>query len=68
MRNDVKNVLATLWSINDTRTVILMDEFYNQINLSGITKAEALRQAQVKMIEEKLHPSVWSSFILVSTQ
>ena len=66
LRNNVKNILATLWSINDTRTVILMDEFYKQLNVPDTTEAEALRQAQIKMIEKNTHPSVWSSFILVS--
>ena len=64
LRNDVKNVLATLWSINDFSSVKLIEEFYYQLKNPVINKADALRQAQLKMI--KKHPSTWGAFILVS--
>lgn len=65
VRNNVKNVLASLWFINDARTVKLMNEFYNQLNQPDMTKAEALRNAQIKLIPN-FHPAVWSPFVMIS--
>ncbi len=50
MQAGVKSVLASLWSINDTGTVALMSEFYQQLRLTSI-KAEALRKAQLAMFK-----------------
>lgn len=50
MQAGVKSVLASLWSINDTGTLALMSEFYQQLSLSPI-KAEALRKAQLEMLK-----------------
>lgn len=63
----VKSALASLWFINDAKTVELVAEFYNSYN-SGMSKAEALRVAQLKMIEagsENAHPAYWAAFVLV---
>ena len=30
---------------------------------ANINKAQALQQAQLKLIEQNLHPAYWSSFI-----
>ena len=64
-RTGVKNVLASLWFVNDADTVVLMENFYNQLLQNSTTKVEALRATQIALIPES-HPSVWSAFILVS--
>lgn len=47
----VRSVLATLWQVNDTGTMVLMDEFYRQLQHGTSTiKAEALRQAQLALL------------------
>ncbi|WP_445251475.1 CHAT domain-containing protein [Microcoleus sp. Pol14C6] len=46
----VKSVLASLWSVSDEGTLGLMAEFYHHLKVAPI-KAEALRQAQIAMIE-----------------
>ena len=46
----VKSALASLWYVGDTGTLALMTEFYSQLETAPI-KAEALRRAQVAMIE-----------------
>jgi CHAT domain-containing protein len=49
-----KSVMATLWLVNDTSTSLLMQRFYR--NLANgtaqhpITKAQALRQAQLSLL------------------
>ncbi|MBD2517935.1 tetratricopeptide repeat protein [Nostoc sp. FACHB-973] len=42
--------VASLWSVNDGGTQALMDVFYAKLKQGNITKAEALRQAQIALI------------------
>jgi CHAT domain-containing protein len=42
--------IASLWSVDDGGTQLLMDEFYNALSRGGLAKAEALRQAQLSFI------------------
>ncbi|MEY2979479.1 MAG: hypothetical protein RLZZ435_3618, partial [Cyanobacteriota bacterium] len=49
----VKSALASLWSVSDAGTLVLMSEFYQQLNHST-TKAEALRQAQLKLLRKEV--------------
>lgn len=67
VRAGVKSALATLWFINDQATVPLIEEFYTQLRQPNVTKAEALRSAQLKLIRDRdfNHPAVWSPFILI---
>ncbi|RMH74229.1 MAG: CHAT domain-containing protein [Cyanobacteria bacterium J007] len=68
VRAGVNSALATLWFINDQATVELIEEFYRQLlQRPEISKAEALRQAQLKLIGilDYSHPAVWSPFILI---
>jgi CHAT domain-containing protein len=67
VRAGVRSALASLWNINDQATVPLIEEFYTQLEQPNVTKAEALRKAQLKAIAdmEYAHPAVWSPFILI---
>ncbi|MBW4512807.1 MAG: CHAT domain-containing protein [Scytonematopsis contorta HA4267-MV1] len=66
LRAGVKSTLATLWFVNDADTVPLIKNFYTEMQQKGITKAEALRQAQLKVIADANgHPAIWSPFVLV---
>lgn len=47
-----KAVIASLWSVNDGGTQTLMNAFYAMLYQGNMTKAEALRQAQVAMITD----------------
>ncbi|PPT09291.1 hypothetical protein CKA32_006074 [Geitlerinema sp. FC II] len=69
VRAGAKSALASLWFINDSATVPLVEEFYRQLGTPGTTKAEALRQAQLKAIDslENNHPGVWSPFLLIGS-
>lgn len=67
-RTGVKNVLASLWFVNDADTVLLIENFYSHVRQPGITKTEALRKAQLSIISRpNSHPFKWSSFILVNS-
>ncbi len=54
MQAGVKSALASLWTINDAGTVVLMSEFYQQLKSTDI-KSEALRKAQINMLKEKVY-------------
>jgi filamentous hemagglutinin family protein len=49
----VKSVIASLWDVNDEGTLGLMTEFYRQLKSAPI-KAEALRRAQLAMINNQV--------------
>jgi Uncharacterized protein conserved in bacteria, COG4995 len=49
----VKSALASLWYVSDEGTLALMREFYQNLQQVPI-KAEALRQAQVAMLQGKV--------------
>lgn len=61
------SVMASLWSVSDSSTGILMKKFYNNW-VSGMTKADALRQAQLAMLHGKdggfSHPFYWAPFLI----
>lgn len=69
LRSGARSTLASLWSVNDESTANLMAEFYRQLTRldSKINKAEALRQAQLSVLQNPLHkhPYFWASFVLV---
>jgi CHAT domain-containing protein len=50
------SVMASLWSVSDESTALLMKRFYKNWT-SGMTKEEALRQAQIAMIRGEIQPS-----------
>ncbi|MTJ54324.1 CHAT domain-containing protein [Anabaena sp. UHCC 0253] len=53
VRTGVKSAVASLWYVSDAGTMGLMTEFYQQLKTAPI-KAEALRQAQIAMIQGKV--------------
>ncbi|MEL7333142.1 MAG: CHAT domain-containing protein, partial [Cyanobacteria bacterium J06560_2] len=48
--NKAEAVLATLWRVNDAGTSLLMQRFYEFMATGELTKAEALRQAQLSLL------------------
>lgn len=68
VRSGARSTLATLWSVGDRSTARLMTEFYAQLeNNPRLSKSEALRQAQLKLLRspDYNHPFYWSPFVLV---
>jgi len=59
------SILCSLWDVDDEATRTLMVSFYKNY-LSGMTKPEALRKAQIAMQGTKrwAHPYYWSAFVL----
>ena len=56
-------------SAQDDATYHLMVAFYEALKEPGVSKAEALRRAQAKLIVTPAyrHPFYWSPFLLIST-
>ncbi|MDA0267508.1 MAG: CHAT domain-containing protein [Cyanobacteria bacterium] len=53
VQSGTKSVLASLWNVDDTGTMGLMLEFYQQLQSAPI-KAEAIRQAQLQMLNQRV--------------
>jgi CHAT domain-containing protein len=59
-------LVSSLWRVDDRSTRILMEKFYRQIQ-TGISFAEALKQAQLYLKNQKIfaEPEYWAAFVLV---
>lgn len=62
-----RSTLATLWSVSDRSTALLMAEFYQALEQPGVTKAQALRRAQLSLLKQPQYenPYYWAPFILL---
>ncbi|MFC2119266.1 CHAT domain-containing protein [Bacteroidota bacterium] len=61
-----KNILASLWKISDKPTMLLMIDFYKNIQ-KGNSYSHSLRKAKLNMLknEKTAHPIHWAGFVLV---
>ncbi len=62
-----RSTLASLWSVDDAATSILMGNFYQEFSKAKLTKSQALRKAQELLISDERYrsPYYWSGFIMV---
>jgi len=60
-RQGAKSVIAGLWSVADESTSLLMQQFYRTRVTAGVTTAEALRRAQVNLINGTMSAAESSS-------
>ncbi len=62
-----RSTLATLWAINDAATTQLTTNFYQQLTTTRETKAQALRSAQLSLLQNPLykHPIYWAPYVLL---
>ncbi|MBH8576016.1 CHAT domain-containing protein [Nostocaceae cyanobacterium CENA369] len=67
VKSGARSTIATLWPVKDKAAAMLMIRFYDQLRQPRITKAEALRQAQIHLIRQTDYrdPFFWSAFVLV---
>ncbi len=60
-----RQVAATLWSADDTTASTLMEQFYRQLLLHGKSASQALRTAQLDLIESRRAPPLyWAGFVV----
>ncbi len=69
VRSGARSTLASLWMVSDESTAEFMVKFYEELLKPGVTKAEAVRLAQLHLLKqtEFNHPYFWASFILVGS-
>ncbi len=78
LRSGARSTLATLWSVEDASAAQLMGQFYQELKKPAEKKLDALRSAQLSLIEslkvkpsfEELkalppHPYYWAAYVLV---
>ena len=67
VRSGARSTLASLWYISDEATSVLMGELYESLSQQNMTKAEAVRQAQLALLNNPKYanPYYWAPFVLV---
>ena len=67
VRSGARSTLASLWLVDDEATTKLMTDFYKEFTNTKVTKAEALRSAQLNLLKNPSfrHPYFWAPFVLV---
>ena len=62
-----RSTVATLWFVSDEATAKLMTQFYRELSDTTITKAEALRRAQVSLLKNSEYqaPIYWAPYVMV---
>jgi CHAT domain-containing protein len=63
-----RSAVATLWAVNDQASAELVAEFYHQLRSPDVSRAEALRRAQLSLLRDPSyrHPGYWAAFLLIS--
>ena len=66
VRTGARTALSSYWRADDRATTLLMTYFYQRLD-AGETKAEALRQAQLYLLQEEGYfaPHYWGTYVLV---
>ncbi|HEY9908085.1 MAG TPA: CHAT domain-containing protein, partial [Thermosynechococcaceae cyanobacterium] len=67
VRAGARSTIATLWAVNDESTATFATQFYKALTQSQVNKAEAVRQAQLSLIQSSRfkHPYFWASYTLI---
>lgn len=67
VKSGARSTVATLWPVKDKAAAKLMAAFYKGISEPGMSKAEALRQAQLTLMADPTYsdPFFWSAYTLV---
>ena len=69
LRSGARSALASLWFVNDESTAELSARFYENLIAKKLTRAAALRVAQMAMIvdERFTHPAYWAPFLMIGS-
>jgi len=61
------SLLVSLWMVDDESMTFLVTEFYSQW-LAGSPKAQALRAAQLSLMNQYEHPYYWAPLVMVGNE
>jgi CHAT domain-containing protein len=68
VQSGARSTIATLWSVDDQASVLFTEAFYAELAQPGISRAEALRRAQVALLERYPgRPRYWAPYVLVGS-
>ena len=69
IRSGARSAIASLWKVDDETAAELMGYFYHYLQQEQLSKAKALQQAQIEVIEKNKtnHPGYWAPMILVGS-
>jgi len=64
-----RSALGSLWRVEDRATSELVTAFYHALAEPGVSRAEALRRAQRRLLAkpQMAHPGYWAPFLLISS-
>ncbi|MEM6837114.1 MAG: CHAT domain-containing protein [Cyanobacteria bacterium P01_C01_bin.120] len=67
VKSGARSTIATLWPVKDQAAARLMIGFYEALQQPSVTKAEALRRAQLTLLKDPSYgdPFFWSAYVLV---
>ena len=68
LESGARSAIATLWSVHDEATMLVMTDFYRQfLSKPEINKAQALQAAQLNLLNQPQykHPAYWSPFLFI---
>ncbi len=67
IRGGTRSTLGTLWLVDDKSTSMLMAKFYEAFKDEKISKADALRQAQLALLQSQDYkdPNFWAGYVLL---
>lgn len=71
VRAGARSAIAGLWSLADAPSVRFTQELYKYLGEPSITRAEALRRAQLALLQnpevDYSHPRYWAPYVLVGS-
>ena len=62
-----RSTVASLWNLHDESAAAFMEQFYAALGVPNLSRAEALRQAQLALLQDPnyRHPIHWAPYVLV---
>ena len=69
LRAGARSTIASLWSVNDESTALLMNQFYQALINQAQPRAEALRRAQLTLLKTPAYqlPIFWAPYVLIGS-
>lgn len=69
LKAHARSALGSLWPVSDDAATMLMGQFYRHLATPGLSKAQALQQAQLALLRNDRfnHPFYWAPFIMVGS-
>lgn len=68
VQSGARSAIATLWSVDDRASVLFTESFYAELAAPNVSRAEALRRAQVTLQQRYPdRPRYWAPYVLVGS-